>query len=152
MNQLLLLSVCGVLFISCNKSIEKEEIPKSKKSQNLYNGACGKKSNMLSRLTIPFDIDEKVGQAMINITAEGIASGDNYIKIKRDETAQAYIIQLMKYTDSYPAHKPSANKTVYEGKDAQNMAIAYYTAWLNLDCTPVEWFAFNGVYYVEDCC
>mgnify|MGYP000601479686 CR=1 FL=1 len=107
---------------------------------------------MISKLTIPFNMDKEVGQAMIDMTAKAIVSGQQYIRIYKDNAAQAYTVQLMKYTENYPAHKPSADKTIYQGEDAKNMAFAYYMAWLNLDCTPVEWFVFDGVYYVEDCC
>lgn len=135
---------------SCNK--QEEDLTLQKKTENVYNQKCGKESNMIAKLTIPFDMDKEVGQTMIDMTAKGIETGENYMKITKDDNVQAYIIQLMKYTDSYPAHKPTTNKTIYEGEDAKNMAFTYYMSWLNLECTPVEWFVWDGVYYVEDCC
>lgn len=147
---LTVIALSVITLTSCTK--QEEEIVSQKKTETIYNQKCGKESNMISKLTIPFDMDKTVGQNMIDMTAKEIESGENYMRITIDNNAQAFIIQLMKYTESYPAHKPSADKTVYQGEDAQNMAVAYYISLFNFECTPVEWFVWDGVYYVEDCC
>ena len=140
------------MFTSCNKTIDKEETPELKTSQNPYNGKCGAESNMISSMEIPFDLDNDVAKTMMDVTASALVDGETYIRISKNTDAQVYRIQLMKYTTDYPAHKPTADKTIYEGTDAKNMAFAYYMGLLNIPCAPVEWFVFNGVYYVEDCC
>lgn len=147
-----IIAITTIALTSCNKQQEEDSIIQPKKTDGIYNQKCGVESNMISKVTFPFNMDETVAQSIIDINVQGIATGENYIRITKDDAAQVFIMELMKYTTTYPAHEPSADKTIYEGTDAEIMSIMYYAAWLNLECTPVEWFVWNGVYYVEDCC
>ena len=149
---LIIVTTLNISLTSCTKNQEEDSIVQPKTSGGAYNQKCGVESNLISKVTFPFNMDKNVTQSIIDINVQGIATGENYIRITKDNAAQVFVMELMKYTPTYPAHEPTTNKTVYEGTDAEIMSVMYYAAWLNLECTPVEWFVWDGVYYVEDCC
>lgn len=156
MKKILLLTsfaLCSVLFTSCNKSADKEFTPALKASNNNpYNGQCGILSNMLISIEVLFNQDNEMLKTMMDYTIIGPEEGVRYIKVTKNNAAEKYIVQVMRYTDSYPAYKPSKDRIIYKGEDAKNIAFEDITNLFTTECTFIEWLVFDDVYYVEAGC
>lgn len=145
----------GVFFFlsSCIKQNENPIQIQDKKTEHYK--TCGKNSHLISSLEIPYGTDMSALDPIISLYVNMMKNENNtyYIRVSHQIESMNYKIQFIKYTSNYPAHQPNTDKTLYEGGDAQNMALTVTVAWLiNWECHPIEFFNWEGVWYVEDCC
>lgn len=134
----------------CNA--QEKQLPQQKRAVNIHNGKCGIESNMISSLELPYNTGKDNMIMAIVLNSKFLHLEESYMRITKNESSKLFNIKVFKYSKDFPAHKPSADRTLYSVDGNLPLRDIYGVAPL-LDKTiyPIECYHFEGVFYIEDC-